>query len=93
MEGIYSPPLEPVLNSIGEGARGDLNHSHFFQVVHAGFSHPRKQLLGNLSKELKIAKEKVELALIAAGIKNSQRAETLTVEDWIELTKFLSAKI
>jgi len=61
----------------------------FFQVVHAGFSHPRKQLLGNLSQELKIEKAKLELALATAGIKNSQRAETLKISDWIKLAPLI----
>lgn len=68
----------------------DIDASKFFTLIHAGFSHPRKQLLGNLSKELKIAKEKIEISLTTAGIKNSQRAETLTVENWIELSKSLN---
>jgi len=61
----------------------------FFQVVHAGFSHPRKQLLGNLSSGLSAAKEKINFALASVSIKNSQRAETLTIENWISLIRFL----
>jgi 16S rRNA (adenine1518-N6/adenine1519-N6)-dimethyltransferase len=82
--GQNSPPLG--------GVRGDFNPLHFFHILHAGFSHPRKQLLGNLSKELKIAKEEIEKALTDADIKNSQRAETLTVEDWIRISNRLDFK-
>ena len=67
----------------------DAEMSKYFALVHAGFSHPRKQLLGNLSKELSIEKEKINLALAKAGIKNSQRAETLTIEDWRKLSAAL----
>ncbi len=62
---------------------GDL----FFKIVKAGFSQPRKQLINNLSKGLKTDKKKVEEWLLKNGIQPTQRAETLTVEDWINLTK------
>ena len=59
----------------------------FFKIVKAGFSHPRKQLINNLSKDLKIDKIKIEQWLLENKIQPSQRAETLTVEDWLKLTK------
>jgi len=57
----------------------------FFKIVKAGFSQPRKQLVNNLSKELKFNREKVEDWLLKNNIQPSQRAETLSVEDWINL--------
>ena len=59
----------------------------FFTVVKAGFKQPRKQLLNNLSQGLKIPKQKVETWLGQIGIAPTQRAETLSVEDWIKLAK------
>jgi len=59
----------------------------FFSVVKAGFSHPRKQLAGNLSKELKLEKTQAENWLLKNNLKPSQRAETLSIEDWVNLTK------
>jgi 16S rRNA (adenine1518-N6/adenine1519-N6)-dimethyltransferase len=59
----------------------------FFKIVKAGFSQPRKQLANNLSKMLKLNKEKVKNWLLKNGIQPSQRAETLTIEDWLKLTK------
>jgi len=70
-----------------------INSEIFFKIVHAGFSHPRKQLLGNLSGGLAIEKEKVSLALTKTGIKNSQRAETLTIDNWRELLINLDLKV
>lgn len=61
----------------------------FFSVVKAGFSQPRKQLLNNLSKKLGTKKEKVKAWLEKNDIQPSQRAETLTVENWVNLTKTL----
>ncbi|MFH0852068.1 MAG: 16S rRNA (adenine(1518)-N(6)/adenine(1519)-N(6))-dimethyltransferase RsmA [bacterium] len=62
----------------------------FFKIVHAGFSSPRKQLAGNLVKNLKIERPAIEAVLKKAGIKPEQRAETLTVTNWISLTKLVA---
>ncbi len=94
-----------ILPPLQRGIEGDLKNTgkilpnppftkegiaNFFTLLHAGFSHPRKQLLGNLSQGLKIEKERIGAALAKVGIKNSQRAETLTVENWLELSKNLN---
>lgn len=59
----------------------------FFKIVKAGFSQPRKQILNNLSKGLKLDKEKVKSWLRENKIQPIQRAETLSIKDWINLTK------
>ncbi len=59
----------------------------FFKIVKAGFSHPRKQLINNLAKELKLEKEKTRQWLLKNKIQPSQRAETLSVDNWKRLTK------
>jgi len=61
----------------------------FKRIVKAGFSHPRKQLINNLSQELNLPREKVEKWLKENNIESNQRAETLTVEDWMNLIKSL----
>jgi len=61
----------------------------FFKVVKAGFSQPRKQLINNLSKGLKMPREKVKAWLLENNILPIQRAETLTVENWLKLVKTL----
>jgi 16S rRNA (adenine1518-N6/adenine1519-N6)-dimethyltransferase len=61
----------------------------FFKVVKAGFSQPRKQLAGNLSRTLKMDKEKVFHWLAQNNIDPKQRAETLSVQDWKNLTNSL----
>lgn len=61
----------------------------FFKVVKAGFSQPRKQLINNLSKGLKMPREKVKTWLLENNILPIQRAETLTVENWLKLVKTL----
>jgi 16S rRNA (adenine1518-N6/adenine1519-N6)-dimethyltransferase len=67
-----------------------INQDLFFKVVKAGFSQPRKQLLNNLSKQLKLTKAETKNWLCQNKIKPEQRAETLTVDDWINLAVFLS---
>jgi 16S rRNA (adenine1518-N6/adenine1519-N6)-dimethyltransferase len=57
----------------------------FFKVVKAGFSQPRKQLAGNLSKMLETDKEKITEWLLKNNIEPKQRAETLSINDWVNL--------
>lgn len=61
----------------------------FFKIVKAGFSHPRKQLAGNLSKALKLDKDRVKSWLLKNNLGPSQRAETLNLKDWINLSESL----
>ncbi len=58
----------------------------FFELVRAGFSHPRKQLLNNLAQGLKKSREDVLAWLKKNNISPKQRAETLNVGDWMRLT-------
>ena len=59
----------------------------FFKIVKAGFSQPRKQLINNLSKKLKLNKEIIGKWLLKNKIQPSQRAGTLSSKDWTNLTE------
>jgi 16S rRNA (adenine1518-N6/adenine1519-N6)-dimethyltransferase len=59
----------------------------FFKIVRAGFLHPRKQLINNLSQGLKMERPDVQKRLEQNKIKSTQRAETLSVENWVDLTR------
>ena len=59
----------------------------FFKIVRAGFSHPRKQLINNLSQELKMEKEKVRKWLLKSNLLPKLRAEALAIKDWMKLTE------
>lgn len=72
--------------------KGLEKNDELFKIVKAGFSHPRKQLLNNLSKELKINRGEAELWLKSGNINPEQRAETLSVEDWLRLLSSLQPK-
>ena len=66
----------------------------FFKIVKAGFSQPRKQIGNNLlalsllngPKMLKLDKQQINLWLLKNKINPTQRAETLSVDNWISLT-------
>lgn len=70
-----------------------VNRYLFFRIVKAGFSHTRKQLINNLSKELALNRQAVKNWLLKNKIQPSQRAETLKIKDWINLAKSFRIKI
>lgn len=59
----------------------------FFRIAKAGFSQPRKQLINNLSKGLKIDRDKIKNWLLKNKVHPNLRAESLSLKDWINLTK------
>jgi 16S rRNA (adenine1518-N6/adenine1519-N6)-dimethyltransferase len=67
----------------------------FFTVVRAGFSQRRKQLHNSLSTGLgeRISKYAAADRLEEAGVDPRRRAQSLSVEEWIDVTQALSAVI
>jgi 16S rRNA (adenine1518-N6/adenine1519-N6)-dimethyltransferase len=59
----------------------------FFTLIKAGFKHKRKTLRNSLLKSLGWTGEKVTELLAAGGIDPQRRAETLSLEEWLELTR------
>jgi len=59
----------------------------FFEVVKAGFSQPRKQLIGNLTKKLKFPREKLIKIFKDLNLSEQIRAENLSLEEWVSLVK------
>lgn len=59
----------------------------FFRIVQAGFSHPRKQLLNNLSRGPKKNREEMRRLLLKSGVDPKRRAESLTLVEWIALAR------
>lgn len=57
----------------------------FFRLVQAGFSERRKQLHNSLSHGLHRKDAEVQAWLKAAGIDPGRRAETLSIEEWLQL--------
>ena len=58
----------------------------FFALAKAGFSQKRKTLRNSLSAGMRKSPAEMEAILRAAGIDPMQRAETLSLEEWRELT-------
>jgi len=80
------PKVDAAIIKIKPEKKYQANSAKFFKIVKAGFSHPRKQLANNLSKELKLDKQKLSSSLLKMGINPSQRAESLSIQDWINLS-------
>jgi 16S rRNA (adenine1518-N6/adenine1519-N6)-dimethyltransferase len=75
--------IAPLINA----DRKQINVDLFFRVVKAGFSQPRKQILNNLSKKLKLTKKEVSSWLSKNNISPTQRVEKLSIGDWIRLVE------
>lgn len=65
----------------------DAETQSYFRVMKAGFSHPRKQIAGNLSGSFHISKQEAALWISSCGLNPLARAETISVESWIRLAK------
>ena len=57
----------------------------FFELVRAGFTASRKQIVNSLAQGLGLHKAEVLTLLEKAGIVPQRRAETLTLEEWAQL--------
>jgi len=57
----------------------------FFDLVRAGFSAPRKQILNSLAQGLEMSKGEVLPMLEKTGIIPRRRAETLNLDEWAQL--------
>ena len=64
----------------------------FFELVRAGFTAPRKQLVNSLAQGLGLAKAEVLPLLEKANIESRRRAETLTLEEWARLRQIFGEK-
>jgi 16S rRNA (adenine1518-N6/adenine1519-N6)-dimethyltransferase len=58
----------------------------FFRTVKAGFLQPRKMLRNSMAAGLHLPPADVETLLRGAGLDARRRAETLTIEEWIQVT-------
>ncbi|WIG59877.1 MAG: SSU rRNA (adenine(1518)-N(6)/adenine(1519)-N(6))-dimethyltransferase [Ktedonobacterales bacterium] len=63
----------------------------FFALAHAGFAEKRKQLHNSLARNLHLPQETVARWLAAANIDPMRRAETLSLGEWLSLTRIALA--
>jgi 16S rRNA (adenine1518-N6/adenine1519-N6)-dimethyltransferase len=85
-----APKIDSAIIKIIPEKKYNVDAELFFKVVKAGFSHPRKQLVNNLTtlnftNGVKLTKVQVYQLLLDINIKENQRAETLSVSDWVNL--------
>ncbi|MBN1955198.1 MAG: ribosomal RNA small subunit methyltransferase A [Anaerolineae bacterium] len=90
---FYPPPaVESTVLRIDWHARPPVpfdEAEHFFRVVRAGFSQPRKQLRNSLAGGLGMAPAAAAAAIRTAGIDPRLRAERLQLDDWARLMQVL----
>jgi len=65
----------------------------FFTVVKAGFRQPRKLLINNLSKNLKIKKDFIQKIFLRLNISLNTRAQNLSIKEWASLSSLLIKNI
>ena len=63
----------------------------FFRVVKAGFSAKRKKLRSSLASGLHLSKSEVETLLVTCAISPDDRAEDLSITEWLALTDAFDA--
>lgn len=64
-----------------------------FRLVRAGFAQRRKQLVNPLSAELGRSKSEIAKLLESVGLKPTARAEELTLDDYVKLTKIIPQSV
>ncbi len=61
----------------------------FFKVAKAGFSGKRKKLINNLVKNFGIMREDLLRVFSVIGIEPDIRAENLSLDQWVELSRYV----
>ncbi len=64
----------------------------FFKIIGAGFSHPRKQLISNLFRGLKMERGSINNLLLRCSVNPSLRAENLNISEWINVVKMINLR-
>ena len=65
----------------------DAGRDLLFSLAHAAFGGKRKQIHNSLAQNLRLAPEQVERWLAASGIEAERRAQSLSLDDWLRLTR------
>lgn len=76
------------IKNIDSSKSKNINEKKFFEILHLGFAHKRKQLLPSLARAF--SKEKVLQAFSEINLNLKARPENLLLEDWINLSRKLT---
>ena len=82
-----------ILDVHAEPPLPDEEHGRFFRVVNAGFRQKRKQVANSLAAELDLPKETITDWLDGAGIDPMRRPQTLSIAEWVTLTRTAPAMV
>ena len=64
----------------------------YFRLAHAGFAEKRKQVHNALERNLDVPRGAVSQLLDTVGIDPIRRAQTLSLEEWLRLTRIVAAE-
>lgn len=93
---MFTPPPKVdsrvvILETHSKPFLGEIDERTFFRVVKAGFSAKRKKLRTSLSGGLQLPKKEIEAILTDANISPDARAEDLSLDQWVALTKIVGS--
>ena len=78
-----------VLTTVSESLVSETDQKNFWRVARAGFSAKRKKLRSSISAGLAIDKSTTEKILTDAFISPDSRAEDLSIDDWLRLSRLI----
>jgi 16S rRNA (adenine1518-N6/adenine1519-N6)-dimethyltransferase len=76
------------ISNISEHKFGGLDKDVFFKILHAGFKYKRKKLISNLAELFN--KSEIEKAFKEVSLSENARAEELSFQNWLNISKILS---
>ena len=76
------------LECFNEQINTKISEKQFFRIVKAGFTARRKKILKALSANLALSKEQTIEILVQAKVSPDARAQELTIENWLEITRY-----
>lgn len=78
-----------VLTTVSESLVSETDQKNFWRVARAGFAAKRKKLRSSISAGLAIEKSTTEKILTDAFISPDSRAEDLSIDDWLRLSRLI----
>lgn len=95
---VFVPPpavesAVAILDVLAEPPLPESDQAGFFRIVNAGFRQKRKQVANSLADELRLPKEAIIAWLSEAGVDPMRRAQNLSVDEWVVVTKAAPAEV
>jgi 16S rRNA (adenine1518-N6/adenine1519-N6)-dimethyltransferase len=89
------PKVDSAVVKMELNKKYDVNRELFFKIVKAAFSKRRKTIINALSsyEDLNVEKEDIRELLTLADIDENKRAEDLSIEEYLNLTKLFDTSL